>query len=370
MSSIVTSIFLVGFVTFSLLQSTLYSQGTSGYQNAFAEHNEPDFTDSLTVNPNKHHYRPGENVTITGSVWIRLLAELDDNENLVAIVVRDNKRVIVASEEARISDSGEYSTIFPLPRDARLGAYTVDATIQFTADSSDRPKDSDTANLHGSVKFVVVDPSSYSVEVDGKESNIFIASNSTVTDFSYSKEQNIVSFTVKGETGTRGVTWITLPKELLGEDIIVSIDGRDIPEDSHDVIVTSDSKNEITVEINYLHSEHTIQLRGRPAVPTSPDSALQPGNTILESPDAPLVTTTGSFFVVAIVTAVALFLSINYLVRQKQMKKGGQNTWRRLGFTTSSGREKVVEFYCMSCGVEHELNECPSCGSKLKKARF
>lgn len=370
MSSIITSILLVGFVTFSLLQSTLYSQGTPGYQNVFADHDEQDFSDSLKVNPDKHHYRPGENVTIAGSVWTRLLSDLDDSANLVAIEVKDNKRVIVASVEARLSDSGEYSTIFTLPRDARPGAYTVNAMIQLTADSSDKSKDSGTAKLNKSVKFVVLGYSVYSAKVENKELDVYITSNSTVTDFSYSKEQNTVSFKVEGETGTRGVAWVTLPKELLGEDIIVSIDGRDIAEDSPDVIVTSDSKNEITVEINYLHSEHTIQLRGRNAIPQSPESALQPENTVLQSPDAPIVTTTGSIFVVAIVAAVAIFLSINYLVRQKQMKKGGQNTWRRLGSVTSSRGEKVVEFYCMSCGVEHDLNECPSCGSKLKKARF
>ena len=369
MSSIVASILLVVFVISSLLQLTLYSQGTPGSQNAFAEHSEPDYSDSLTVNPNKHHYRPGENVTIVGSVWTRLLSELDDNSHLVSVQVKDNKRVIVASVEAKISIVGEYSAIFTLPRDSRPGAYTVDATIQMSADSSDKPKDSGTAKLHKSVKFVVLGHFEYSAKVENKDLAVSILSNSTVTDFSYSKEQNTVSFKVEGETGTRGVAWITLPNELLGEDIIVSIDGRDIAEDSPDVIVRSNSKNEITVEINYLHSEHTIQLRGRYAVPPSPDSVLQPEITVSQSPDPPAATTTASLFVTAIVAA-AIFLSINYLVRQKQMKKGGQNTWRRSGSASSSGGDKIVDFCCMSCGVAHELNACPSCGSKLKKARF
>lgn len=370
MPSIVTSILLVGLVTFSLLSSTLYCQKTSLYQNAFARSDEPNFRDSLTVNADKHLYNPGENVTIAGLIWIGLLSELDDNPHLVSIQVKNNKGVIVASEEAEISGVGEYSTTFMLPPDARRGAYTVDATIQLSAEPSDKQKDGGTANPHRSVKFVVVDPSGYSVKVDGKEFSVYIASNSTVTDFSYSKEQNMVSFKVEGETGTRGVARVTLPIELLGEDIIVSIDGRDIAEDSHDVIVTSDSENEIVVEINYLHSEHTIHLRGRYTVPNSPDSVLQPANTLLQFPDPPAVTTTASIFIMAIVAAVALFLSINYLVHQKQMKKGGQSTWRRLGFPSSSGGDKVVDFCCMSCGVEHELNACPSCGSKLKKARF
>lgn len=34
------------------------------------------------------------------------------------------------------------------------------------------------------------------------------------------------------------------------------------------------------------------------------------------------------------------------------------------------GREKVISYYCMNCGAEHNQISCPNCGSKLKKAGF
>lgn len=436
----------MGFVAFSLLSSILYSQGTSVYQDAFAKPNKPDLKDTLTVNVDKHHYEPGENVTIAGSITTNLWSELDDNANLVSLQVKDNKDVIVASEEAEISNVGEYSKTFKLSQDARHGAYIVDATVRLATDPSYNPTDSGTETLHKFVKFVVVGHSEYSkvkdealgkyissnsttyrhsttnnsttadtsrstitdsnnssvpdlsyskeknikdigaetlhkfvkftsseypVRLDGNEFTMYIVSNSTVTDFFYSKEENMISFKVEGETGTRGVTRVTLPKELLGEDIIVSIDGRDIAKDSPDVIVTSDSRNEIAVEINYLHSEHSIRMRGKYSAPQPPDSVLLSPDPALEPIGLPAVTSAASIVLVVIIAAVAIFLSIYFRVHQNQMEKGGQGTWRRLGFPSSTrGGDKVIDFYCMSCGAGHDLSACPSCGSKIKKPRF
>jgi len=227
-------------------------------------------------------------------------------------------------------------------------------------------KESDVETLHKSVKFA---SSKYPVRLDGNEFTIYIVSNSTVTDFIYSKEQNMVSFKVEGESGTRGVAQITLPKDLLGEEIIVSIDGRDIAEDSPDVVITY-SEDEISVEITYLHSEHSIRLRGKNIVPQPPDSLLQPAGRVPQ-PDSFPVTTAVSIFVIVIIAAVAIFLSIYSLFHQKQMEKGGQGTWRRLRFPSSTrGEDKVIDFYCMSCGKGHDLSACPSRGSKIKKPRF
>lgn len=342
----------MGFVAFSLLSSILYSQGTSVYQDAFAKPNKPDLKDTLTVNVDKHHYELGENVTIAGSITTNLWSELDDNTNLVSLQVKDNKDVIVASEEAEISNVGEYSKTFKLSQDARHGAYIVDATVRLATDPSYNPTDSGTETLHKFVKFT---SSEYPVRLDGNEFTMYIISNSTVTDFFYSKEENMISFKVEGETGTRGVTRVTLPKELLGEDIIVSIDGRDIAKDSPDVIVTSDSRNEIAVEINYLHSEHSIRMRGKYSAPQPPDSVLLSPDAALEPIGLPAVTSAASIVLVVIIAAVAIFLSIYFRVHQNQMEKGGQGTWRRLGFPSSTrGGDKVIDFYCMSCGAGYD----------------
>ncbi|HEV8386193.1 MAG TPA: hypothetical protein VGQ03_01085, partial [Nitrososphaera sp.] len=104
-----------------------------------------------------------------------------------------------------------------------------------------------------------------------KDFEVNVASNSSeVRDFAFEQAEKKIEFTVEGETGTRGVAQVTLPKELLAGEMTVSIDGRVIAEDSNDVIVTSDTATEMTLEINYPHSEHTIEIVGTSVVPEFP----------------------------------------------------------------------------------------------------
>jgi hypothetical protein len=56
--------------------------------------------------------------------------------------------------------------------------------------------------------------------------------------------------------------------------MVVSIDGRAVAEDSSDVIVTSDTTTEMTLEINYPHSEHTIEITGTNVIPEFPVSMV------------------------------------------------------------------------------------------------
>jgi rubrerythrin len=398
-SALSRPMYLFGLLTFSLLSSTLLSSKLSVIQNAYAKTNESeskgnpskgddigmnspdkvkekkdggngnhfdddrklykptyskikaDSREPFTVYPDKHLYQSGENVTLAGSVWVNLLSELDDQANLVSMEVKNNKRIVVASGEAEIDENGDYSTTIILPGDALPGAYTVQATILIDAELLKTQEPSVRAKLYTSVKFVVVNPVAFSARIEDKEFNVVIATNSTsLKEFAFAEEERILSFKVRGDIGTKGVVQVTLPKELLGEEVVVSIDGRAI-EDTNAVIMTSDNANEMTIEINYQHSEHTIQLHGKRVVSQSPES-FSTGDIALSC-------------AVAVSVIFGIFLTLRYLGRSKQIGKGA------LELPSSSlGQKRMVQFCCSSCGTTHNLEACPSCGSKIKKAKF
>lgn len=239
-----------------------------------------DSKSSLTVQSEKHLYKPGEEVKVEGSVWSNLLAQINGGgsageEGLVTVQVTDNKGAVVASQDVPISSQGGYSAVFTLPSDAELGAYTVESKVQVKADLLGLLSADLTAKLPqpSAAKFVVASPQAFAVQAEGKEFDVRIASNSTtVSDFRFDQEAKKVSFTVEGETGTRGVTQVTLQKPMLSGQMTVLIDGEVVDPESNSVIVTSDTSSEMTLEINYHHSKHTIEVAGTNVVPEFPVS--------------------------------------------------------------------------------------------------
>ncbi|MDQ3847334.1 MAG: anaerobic ribonucleoside-triphosphate reductase [Thermoproteota archaeon] len=74
-------------------------------------------------------------------------------------------------------------------------------------------------------------------------------------------------------------------------------------------------------------------------------------------------------FPLDIIAIIAVFLSINYFIRQRQMRKMGMNAWSF--FRSSSGYgNQGINYYCINCGTKHNRAACPNCGSKSKKAGF
>jgi hypothetical protein len=71
-----------------------------------------------------------------------------------------------------------------------------------------------------------------------------------------------------------------------------------------------------------------------------------------------------------IIAIVGVFLSINYFIRQRQMRRMGLNAWSFFGSSSSSFGKQSINYYCMNCGTKHNEAACPKCGSKLKKAGF
>src|SRR4029077_160098 len=123
-----------------------------------------------------------------------------------------------------------------------------------------------------SAKFVVVSPNAFAIKAEGKDFDVNLASNSNVSNLQFDENAKKISFTVSGETGTKGTTDITIPKSLLSGNISVMIDGQVMSQT--DVIETANTQDETTLEINYHHSTHTIEIVGTNAVPEFPTTLL------------------------------------------------------------------------------------------------
>ena len=221
--------------------------------------------DEFTVQSERHLYKPGDNVTIDGSLWSSLISSLG-NVSTVSIQVADNDGNIVYSGNGTIDANGDYSAAFVLPSDAKNGAYTVNVNANVSADVLGTLSLKAKSDLSSSTKIVVVNPNAIKVHAEGKDFDVEVASNSTVVANPTFDEQNKkLSFTVQGDAGTKGVTQITIPKSLLNGDLTVMIDGNAMAQT--DVVKTVDTDTETTLELNYHHSTHQIDIVGTNAIP-------------------------------------------------------------------------------------------------------
>lgn len=236
------------------------SESHEHYKNAY-EKISANSDDEFTVQSEKHLYKPGDNVTIQGSLWSDLITSLG-NVSTVSIQVKDNDGNMVYDDKGPMDASGDYTTQFQLPSDAKQGAYTVDVNADVLGNLSLKTKDA----LASSTKFVVVSPNSMSVKAEGHDFDVQVASNSTsVSNLNFDEQNKKLSFTVQGDTGTKGVTDITIPKSLLNGDLTVMIDGQVMAQS--DVVETADTDTDTTLELNYHHSTHQIDIVGTNAVP-------------------------------------------------------------------------------------------------------
>jgi hypothetical protein len=177
----------------------------------------------------------------------------------------------VDQKEVQVGNDGNFTTSLQLPQNAELGSYSVDAVIEVDANVLDTLKADVKSKLETSARFEVISPKAFAVKAeDGESFNVDIASNSTVRDVEFKQQEKKISFHVEGQDGTRGVTDIIIPKALLSGQITVSIDGKVIPPESSDVVTIADTEEGMTLEINYHHSEHTIEVSGTNVVPEFP----------------------------------------------------------------------------------------------------
>src|SRR5574337_280233 len=166
--------------------------------------------DEFTIQLQKHLYKPGDDVTIQGSIWSDLMTSLG-NVNTVSIQVKDNVGNVVYDGKGQVGANGDYTTQFQLPSDAKNGAYTVDVSADVSSDVLGSLALKTKAALDSSTKFVVVSPNSMSVKAEGHDFDVQVASNSTtVSNLNFDEQNKKLSFTVQGDTGTKGVTEITI----------------------------------------------------------------------------------------------------------------------------------------------------------------
>ena len=256
-------------------------QSVQSQENSQAEYHEnykssydkmsADSQNSFTVETERHLYKPGDDVKIEGSIWSGLISELG-GANLVSIQVLDNNDTVVNDGQVQINADGQYSTEFTLPENAKNGAYTINAKIDVSADLVGSLTLKAQGNLQSSGKFVVVSPNAFAVKAEGKDFDVNIASSSDVSNLQFDEQAKKISFTVSGQTGTKGTTDITIPKSLLNGNINVMLDGQVMSQ--ADVIETANTQDETTFELNYHHSTHTIEIVGTNVVPEFPTSLM------------------------------------------------------------------------------------------------
>jgi hypothetical protein len=226
---------------------------------------------SLEVQSQYRIYKPGDTVRIEGTVSQQMREETESGS--VAIKVTDAQGRLVADQQAAVDSDGRYSATVALPGNAEEGQYGVDSKIEVSASVLGLLSADVVANLESSAQFMVASSSSFEVESqEGEQFQVEIASNSEVSDVRLDQEAKKVSFTVEGEDGTSGVAEITIPKAMLSGEMMVLIDGQAF--EPGDAIVKSDAGADVTFEINYHHSEHTIDVTGTNVVPEFPLSAL------------------------------------------------------------------------------------------------
>ena len=228
----------------------------------------------VSVQTEHHLYRPGDTVRVMGSVSEEMREEVDSDTVTVLMTGADGS--VAAEQEATIESNGEYETTINLDSSVEAGEYSAGSKIVVQASLLGLLDAEIVAKLESpKTSFVVGIEASHEVEAEGGETfDIEIASNSNVGNVELNEEEKLLSFTVEGETGTKGVTEVTIPKAMLSGEMMVLIDGQAISATSSDVILKSETNADVTFEINYSHSEHTIEVTGTNVVPEFPVAAL------------------------------------------------------------------------------------------------
>jgi len=256
----ITALFLFnsGFV------SVFADNGQTEQFKSFYSKMSMDSENSFTIQTQKHLYKPGDGIKIEGSIWSGLIAQLG-GVNQVTAQVLDSKDSVVGNAKAQVTSDGQYDTEFTLPASAENGTYTINTKIEVSDSVINSLTLKTQGSLQSSTNFVVANPNTFSIKAEGNNFDVTIASNSVVSNLQFNEQAKKLTFTVSGETGTKGVADITIPKSLLGGGMNVMIDGHMMSQD--DVIETADTQDGITLEINYNHSTHTIEVTGTNAVP-------------------------------------------------------------------------------------------------------
>ncbi len=217
---------------------------------------------SVGLQTNQHLYKPGDSVSIQGSLWTELLS--GSNNNIVTIKVFDKTKNVIYDVDTQITADGTYSTEFSLHPDAAKGSYTV--TVELDSNVTDPTGIKIQSSVGSSTKIVVVPPHVFKIDVkDHGNFDVKVATNSTVNSVKFDGEEKKVSVVVEGQSGTKGVSHISIPKSMVSGNMKIMIDGELVANDK--TIVTANTETETEIEISYEHSIHTIDVIGTQAIP-------------------------------------------------------------------------------------------------------
>lgn len=244
----------------------IQAESTTGYKTSY-QVAPADVVSPLTVQVENHVYSPGEEVKVIGNVWLELVERIDAID-IVKIEAKDGQGNVIARENTTLGNDGTYTTTFALLDGANTGTYTLQARIELETDALGLVNAITSAALQSSIEFAVAEPAEHSITVEDQEFDVSIASNSGISDVQLNQEDKRISFFAEGNTGTTGVTEIKIPKSLLSGDMTVLIDQNIAVED--DILLKSDTAAETTLEINYKHSIHRVEVAGTNVVPEFP----------------------------------------------------------------------------------------------------
>jgi hypothetical protein len=119
------------------------------------------------------------------------------------------------------------------------------------------------------IRAVVGTLCDHAIVEDGKVFQIITESNSTLSDFQFTKEDKKISFNVTGTTGTSGFCNIALPNLLLGGPFNVTFDEQPLGE-----VLSFDNGTYTELHLTYPQSEHRIEILGTTVVPEFPSAIL------------------------------------------------------------------------------------------------
>lgn len=220
---------------------------------------------SFVIQSRNNLYVPGQSIHVEGSLFASLMSKIGSG-NTAQIQIFDSQGMVVSEQTVDVSSNGEFHGDILLPSSAANGEYTIESKINSDSSLLGSLDAATLASLESTTTVIVSTPTLVKINVEGHDAfDVNIASNSKVSAVAFKEEEKKISFVVEGETGTKGTTQVSIPKALLSGQMTVMIDGKVMAAD--DVIVTSNTEATTTLEINYHHSVHEIDIIGTNAVP-------------------------------------------------------------------------------------------------------
>lgn len=220
---------------------------------------------SFVIQSKNNLYVPGQSVHVEGSLWASLMSKIGSG-NTALIQILDSQGMVVSEQTVDVSANGEFHSDIMLPSSAVNGEYVIESKINSESSLLGSLDATTLASLESTTTIIVATPTLIQINIDGHDAfDVNIASNSKVSAVEFKEQEKKISFIVDGETGTKGTTQISIPKELLSGHMTVMIDGQVMAAD--DVIISSNTEATTTLEINYHHSVHQIDIIGTNAVP-------------------------------------------------------------------------------------------------------